>query len=83
MLAASHEILEECIALGGSVTGEHGIGVEKIAPDAAPLHAGRPARHDARCARSSTPSGRANPHKIFPDAKVCVETRAPRRQAAL
>ena len=30
VLAASHEILEECIACGGSVTGEHGIGVEKI-----------------------------------------------------
>ena len=30
MLAASHEILDECIACGGSVTGEHGIGVEKI-----------------------------------------------------
>src|SRR5437868_12896968 len=30
VLAASHEILEECIAMGGSVTGEHGIGVEKI-----------------------------------------------------
>src|SRR5207253_2625858 len=29
------------------------------------------------------PEGRANPHKIFPDAKVCVETRAPRRQAAV
>ena len=30
VLAASHEILEECINVGGSVTGEHGIGVEKI-----------------------------------------------------
>src|SRR5207244_8339021 len=30
VLAASHEILDECIACGGSVTGEHGIGVEKI-----------------------------------------------------
>ena len=30
MLDASHEILDECIRLGGSVTGEHGIGVEKI-----------------------------------------------------
>ena len=28
VLQASHEILDECIALGGSVTGEHGIGVE-------------------------------------------------------
>ena len=27
---ASHEILDECIAVGGSVTGEHGIGVEKM-----------------------------------------------------
>ena len=27
---ASGEILDECIACGGSVTGEHGIGVEKI-----------------------------------------------------
>src|SRR5439155_2160385 len=30
VLAAGHEILEACIALGGSVTGEHGIGIEKI-----------------------------------------------------
>jgi glycolate oxidase len=30
VLAASDEILDECIAAGGSVTGEHGIGVEKI-----------------------------------------------------
>ena len=30
MLAASDEILDECIELGGSVTGEHGIGVEKV-----------------------------------------------------
>ena len=27
---ASHEILDKCIELGGSVTGEHGIGIEKI-----------------------------------------------------
>jgi glycolate oxidase len=30
VLEASHEILSECIAVGGSATGEHGIGVEKI-----------------------------------------------------
>ncbi len=30
VLAASREILDECIAQGGSVTGEHGIGVEKM-----------------------------------------------------
>lgn len=31
VLTASNEILDECLAVGGSVTGEHGIGVEKIA----------------------------------------------------
>ena len=30
-LAAGREMLEECIACGGSVTAEHGIGVEKLA----------------------------------------------------
>ena len=29
------------------------------------------------------PEHRANPHKLLPDAKVCVEARAPRRQAAM
>ena len=30
-LAAGREILRECIACGGSITAEHGIGVEKLA----------------------------------------------------
>jgi glycolate dehydrogenase FAD-linked subunit len=82
VIEAGREILEACLALGGSLTGEHGIGVEKIgqmplafSPD------------DLRAMTSLRavfdPDGRANPHKIFPDAKVCVETRAPRRQAAM
>ena len=82
VLAAGREILEACIALGGSVTGEHGIGVEKIAQmpllfspdDLAAMLALR---------RVFDPEGRANPHKILPDAKVCVETRTPRRQVPL
>jgi glycolate dehydrogenase FAD-linked subunit len=82
VLAAGREILEACVALGGSVTGEHGIGVEKIAqmpllfsPDDLLAMTTLRAVFD--------PAQRANPHKIFPDAKVCVETRTPRRQAAL
>jgi glycolate oxidase len=82
VLAAGREILEACVALGGSVTGEHGIGVEKIgqmpllfSPDDLLAMTALRAVFD--------PAQRANPHKIFPDAKVCVETRAPRRQAAL
>jgi glycolate oxidase len=82
VLAAGREILEACVALGGSLTGEHGIGVEKMAlmpllfsPDDLLVMTRLRAVFD--------PEGRANPHKILPDARVCVETRAPRRQAAM
>jgi len=82
VLAAGREILEACIALGGSITGEHGIGVEKMAQ--MPLLFGPDdLAAMVRLRAVFDPEGRANPHKIFPDAKVCVETRAPRRQVAL
>src|SRR5712664_329904 len=82
VLAAGREILEACVALGGSLTGEHGIGVEKMAQ--MPLLFGPDdLAAMVRLRAVFDPGGRANPHKIFPDAKVCVETRAPRRQAAM
>jgi len=82
VLAAGREILEACIALGGSVTGEHGIGVEKIAQMPL-LFAPDDLLAMTTLRGVFDPEQRANPHKIFPDAKVCVETRTPRRQAAL
>ena len=64
-LAAGREILEECIACGGSITAEHGIGVEKIglmdrlfAP--ADLEAMR------RVREAFDPTGRLNPGKLIP-----------------
>jgi glycolate oxidase len=82
VLAAGREILEACVALGGSLTGEHGIGVEKMAQ--MPLLFGPDdLRAMTRLRAVFDPEGRANPHKIFPDAKMCVETRVPRRQAAM
>ncbi len=82
VLAAGHEILEACIALGGSVTGEHGIGIEKIRElglsfgidDLAVMQRVRAAFDPAR---------RANPGKIFPTGAACIEQRTPRRQAAM
>src|SRR5262245_21267081 len=78
-LEASHDILEKCIEFGGSVTGEHGIGVEKIdfmakqfSPD--DLEAMRMLR------RVFDPNARCNPHKMFPGSKRCSDF-APRRQA--
>src|SRR6059036_948952 len=82
VLAAGREILEACVALGGSITGEHGIGVEKISLMPL-LFSPEDLLAMTRLRAVFDPEGRANPHKIFPDAKVCVETRRPRRQAAL
>jgi len=82
VLAAGREILEACIELGGSVTGEHGIGVEKIAQ--MPLLFS-PSDLQAMTTLRAVfdPERRSNPHKLLPDSKVCVEARAPRRQAAM
>jgi glycolate oxidase len=65
-MAAGRELLEECIRLGGSITAEHGIGVEKIA-----LMDRLFAREDlqamARVRRAFDPTGRLNPGKLLPD----------------
>jgi glycolate oxidase len=79
-LAASDEILTQCVALGGSVTGEHGIGVEKMdfmakqfTPD--DLEAMRMLR------RAFDPGGLCNPHKMFPGSKRCADF-VPRKQVS-
>jgi glycolate oxidase len=82
VLAAGADILRACIDLGGSVTGEHGIGVEKMR-EMALLFAPDDLRAMQEVRAVFDPEGRSNPNKIFPDAKSCVEVKAPRRQAAL
>uniref|UniRef100_A0A7C4QQF2 FAD-binding protein n=1 Tax=Schlesneria paludicola TaxID=360056 RepID=A0A7C4QQF2_9PLAN len=70
VLQASDEILTRCIELGGSVTGEHGIGVEKIsfmqklftADDLAVMQA----VHDC-----FNPTGLCSPGKMLPTAAGC------------
>ncbi len=69
---AAEEILEACIALGGSLSGEHGIGMEKRelmglcfgADDLATF---------ASLRRAFDPSGRLNPQKILPTGTHCGE----------
>ncbi len=82
VLEAGREILEACVELGGSVTGEHGIGVEKIGQMPL-LFSPDDLLAMARLRSVFDPEGRSNPHKILPDAKSCVEVRAPRRRVAL
>jgi len=82
VLNAGREILEACVELGGSVTGEHGIGVEKIAQ--MPLLFSEADLELMRRLRGVfDPEGRCNPGKIFPTPGACVETTRPRRQVPL
>jgi glycolate oxidase len=82
VMAASHEILDECINLGGSVTGEHGIGVEKI--DFMPkLFAPEDLAMMLRLRTAFNPDGRCSPHKMLPTAGACIEQSKVSRRAAL
>lgn len=72
VLAASHEILEECIVQGGSVTGEHGIGVEKI--DLMPkMFSPVDLEMLTRLRLAFNPTGLCNPGKMLPSGGSCVE----------
>ncbi|HYV38393.1 MAG TPA: FAD-linked oxidase C-terminal domain-containing protein, partial [Gemmataceae bacterium] len=82
VLAASHEILDECLNCGGSVTGEHGIGVEKI--DFMPkLFSPEDLDMMVRLRSAFNPENRCSPHKMLPTAGACIEASRPARRAAL
>ncbi|MBL8825836.1 MAG: FAD-binding protein [Planctomycetaceae bacterium] len=83
VLAASNEILAECIACGGSVTGEHGIGVEKI-DFMTKLFAASDCEVMNRLRIAFNPTGRMSPGKMLPTAGACgLEKRHPGRRAAM
>ena len=83
VLLASHEVLEECIACGGSVTGEHGIGVEKIS-FMKKLFSETDVDVMDRLRSALNPSGLLSPGKMLPTAGACgMEQIHPGRQAAL
>jgi glycolate oxidase len=82
VLRASHEILDECIRCGGSVTGEHGIGVEKI--DFMPkLFTPEDLAMMMRLRAAFNPEGRCSPRKMLPTAGACIEPSKAGRRAAL
>ncbi len=77
---ASREIMEACLAAGGSITGEHGVGSDKmtympLAFDPDTLGAMRAVR------RAFDPDERANPNKVFP-LHACREWRRGKGTAA-
>jgi glycolate oxidase len=72
VVAAGAEIMKVCAEVGGSISGEHGIGLEKAdfmpfifsAADLAVMQ---------RLKNAFNPTGLCNPGKIFPTKKSCVE----------
>ncbi len=70
VIEASDEILNRCIDLGGSVTGEHGIGVEKISfMKRLFTETDLTVMEDVR--RVFNPSGLCSPGKMLPTAGGC------------
>lgn len=83
VLDASNEILGACIDMGGSVTGEHGIGVEKI-HFMSRMFTDSDLRAMTRLREAFNPRGNLSPKKLLPTAAGCgVEQKRPPRRAAL
>ncbi|MBV8452886.1 MAG: FAD-binding protein [Deltaproteobacteria bacterium] len=81
-IEAGRDILKACVEMGGSLTGEHGIGLEKMAemplifsPDDLMVM--------AELRRVFDPDERSNPNKVIPTPGACVEVKTPRRQVPL
>jgi len=75
-LAAGAEIIEYCISVGGSLTGEHGIGIEKR--DLMPMLFNQDDLEVmARLRACFNPAGILNPQKVLPAAHGCREVLSP------
>jgi glycolate oxidase len=76
----SAEILQLCVAEGGSITGEHGVGVDKAAYMPRMFTADDlDTMQLVRCAFD--PRGLANPGKVFPTPRLCGEVPGRRKGA--
>ena len=69
MLVAGEELLEECIACGGSVTAEHGVGVEKLGLMNR-LFTDADLQAMARVREAFNPGGHLCPGKLLPSSDV-------------
>jgi len=74
--AAGEEILTHCISVGGSITGEHGVGMEKnemmdrlFSADSLGMM--------RKFKELFDPDNRLNPGKVLPTGKGCLEIRQP------
>ena len=72
---AGREIMETCVRAGGTITGEHGVGLDKS--EYLPLvFSDEDLRAMLRVRAAFDPTGLCNPGKIIPVLKGCGEARA-------
>ncbi len=72
-VAAGHEILRLCVDLGGSISGEHGIGSEKL-DHVRMMFGDADLEVMARVRSAFDPDGLCNPGKVLPQRTACAET---------
>ncbi len=73
-LEVSHDILRMCIEMGGTISGEHGVGIEKR-PMMSELFAPDDLAIMERVRAAFDPERRLNPGKILPGGGGCGEVR--------
>jgi len=66
------KILELCVEVGGTITGEHGVGIEKINQMCAQFQSGE-LQIFREVKLAFDPSGLLNPGKVIPTAHRCAE----------
>ena len=66
------DILETSVAMGGTVTGEHGVGVEKLSSMCVQFSPEERAQMEA-LKRAFDPAGTLNPGKVIPTLQRCAE----------
>jgi len=73
-VTSANEIIEFCVEMGGAITGEHGVGMEKdrLMPL---LFSPADLEMMTRVRDAYNPAGLLNPEKIFPTTKGCGEIR--------
>ena len=76
------EILEACVEAGGSLTGEHGIGVDKVCSMPWMFSEGD-VRAMERLRAAFDPDGLSNPGKLLPTPRLCGEVPGPYRRHPL
>jgi glycolate oxidase len=75
-------ILEACLDAGGSLTGEHGVGMDK-ACSMPRMFSERDLQVFARLRSAFDPDGLCNPGKVVPTPRLCGEVPGPYRMHAL